>query len=122
MQEVSQAQGRTVLFVSHNMGSIKSLCKRSLLMENGRIIFDGETGECINKYLNKSRQEIGTRLSLIKIRNGNGKLRFTDYRILDELNNNLTECTSGNHIKIQIKFRKHLGKSETLLWNPHDYK
>ena len=37
MQEVSKGQGRTVLFVSHNMGSIKSLCNRSLLLENGKL-------------------------------------------------------------------------------------
>ncbi len=51
MQEVSQGEGRTVLFVSHNMASIRSLCTRAILLENGRIKFDGNTQEAIDKYL-----------------------------------------------------------------------
>ncbi len=104
MQEVSQSEGRTVLFVSHNMGSIKSLCKRSLLMENGTVIFDGETNACINTYLSKTKEEIGSKLSLIKNRNGNGKLRFKDYNFRNENNEIITEVLSGEYLKIEIDF------------------
>ena len=42
--------GRTVLFVSHNMAAIRQLCERSLLLEQGRIVFDGPTEEAIDRY------------------------------------------------------------------------
>ena len=51
MKDVSDDEGRTVLFVSHNMDSIKKLCTRSVLLESGSIIEDGKTNDVINKYL-----------------------------------------------------------------------
>ncbi len=54
MQDVSKGQGRTVLFVSHNLDSIRKLCNRSILLENGMISFDGATESCINQYLSNS--------------------------------------------------------------------
>ena len=104
MQEISKGEGRTVLFVSHNMGSIKSLCSRSILLENGKIVFDGETNECINKYLNNSKPELGTKLSSIKNRNGNGKIRFTDYSIYNKKNEPISDVISGEFVKISVKF------------------
>jgi lipopolysaccharide transport system ATP-binding protein len=50
MGEVSR-EGRTVLFVSHNMSAIKSLCTRALLVDAGRIALDGATDEVVNRYL-----------------------------------------------------------------------
>ncbi len=52
MQSISNQGGRTVLFVSHNMTSIKALCNRAILLENGKIIKDGNPTEIINHYLN----------------------------------------------------------------------
>jgi lipopolysaccharide transport system ATP-binding protein len=51
LSEVSGQEGRTVLFVSHNMSAIHQLCSRSLLLENGRVAFDGGTEEGIRRYL-----------------------------------------------------------------------
>ncbi len=49
MESVS-GQGRTILFVSHNMAAIQGLCHRTLLLDGGRILFDGETSRAIQKY------------------------------------------------------------------------
>lgn len=53
MQEVSQGEGRTVLFVSHNMASIRNLCHRGIVLENGSVFFDGDVSDAIDQYLNK---------------------------------------------------------------------
>ena len=50
MEDVAKG-GRTVLFISHNMGMINSLCERCILLESGKIIEDGETSQVISKYL-----------------------------------------------------------------------
>ena len=52
MQNIANKGGRTVLFVSHNMTSIKALCNRAVLMENGKIVKGGEPNKIINYYLN----------------------------------------------------------------------
>jgi lipopolysaccharide transport system ATP-binding protein len=49
MEEVS-GQGRTVLFVSHNLDTIKMLCKNSMLIEGGKIVYNGDTAAAINLY------------------------------------------------------------------------
>lgn len=51
MQEVSQGEGRTVLFVSHNMASIRALCKSGILLENGMVKCTGEVNDVVDTYL-----------------------------------------------------------------------
>jgi lipopolysaccharide transport system ATP-binding protein len=53
MHEVSRG-GRTVLFVSHNMGAIQTLCSRAVWLDQGQVRFDGEAGDGINRYLAQS--------------------------------------------------------------------
>lgn len=52
MQDISSSGGRTVLFVSHNMAAVKSLCTRGIVMKNGKVAFVGEIEEVISEYLN----------------------------------------------------------------------
>jgi len=52
-----------VLFVSHNMGSIKQLCERGILLSEGRIHYQGEINECIDMYLNMNMQDATTILA-----------------------------------------------------------
>jgi len=60
MKSVS-GEGRTVLFVSHNMGAVKTLCNRGLLLENGTLTYDGNIDETVNRYLriNQSGDQTG---------------------------------------------------------------
>jgi lipopolysaccharide transport system ATP-binding protein len=51
MQDVSQGKGRTVLFVSHNMASIKKLCTSGLVLSNGNTVFSGEIREAVDFYI-----------------------------------------------------------------------
>ncbi|WP_462327765.1 ABC transporter ATP-binding protein [Desulfobaculum sp.] len=44
-------QGRTVLFVSHNMAAVRSLCSRTIVLEDGRVAFDGDTASAVDHYL-----------------------------------------------------------------------
>lgn len=50
MQSISGEDGRTVLFVSHNMAAIQSLCTRAVLLNNGEVVFGGDVTDVINKY------------------------------------------------------------------------
>ena len=54
MDEVATKHGRTVFFVSHNMGAIRSLCEHAILFEGGRLVMTGEPSEVISRYLSAS--------------------------------------------------------------------
>lgn len=54
MEDVSKQDGRTILFVSHNMGALSSLCKKGVFLKNGTVNQIGEIGNVINSYLSKS--------------------------------------------------------------------
>jgi ABC-type polysaccharide/polyol phosphate transport system ATPase subunit len=90
MEEVSD-HGRTVLFVSHNMGVIQRLCNRGILMSGGKVAFDGDKREAIAHYM-AGDQERASSHSWIDVstapRRGSGQARFKaiQYRV----ENNLT--------------------------------
>jgi lipopolysaccharide transport system ATP-binding protein len=51
MKAISGESGRTVLFVSHNMAAVKSLCTRAMVLEHGKVVFEGITDDAVNFYL-----------------------------------------------------------------------
>ncbi|NRB59424.1 MAG: ABC transporter ATP-binding protein [Winogradskyella sp.] len=54
MQDISKGQGRTVLFVSHNMASVKSLCTKAIVLEHGQVAFAGNVEDSLDYYLNNT--------------------------------------------------------------------
>ena len=56
MGDVSKGEGRTVLFVSHNMAAVKTLCNKGLLLENGRLSSVGEIEDLIDVYINSDKK------------------------------------------------------------------
>ena len=50
MQDISKGEGRTVLFVSHNMAAVKSLCTRGIVLEHGKVVFEGGIDESVDYY------------------------------------------------------------------------
>lgn len=60
MQDISRGDGRTVLFVSHNMASIKNLCKSGILLKNGMIDYIGTAEDCVDRYIGSNDTEISS--------------------------------------------------------------
>lgn len=56
MQDISSTEGRTVLFVSHNMAAVKSLCSKAMVLEHGSIAFVGDTNAAVSFYLKGDSQ------------------------------------------------------------------
>ena len=83
MKDVSQGQGRTVLFVSHNMASVRSLCKHGILLENGTIKLTGEIDNVVAHYLSDNDyREKGVTLAQRTDRVGSGLARFSDFELI----------------------------------------
>jgi lipopolysaccharide transport system ATP-binding protein len=57
MQDISRGQGRTVLFVSHNMAAVKSLCTKGILLEHGKIKMHSDIISVVNEYSNSSMEK-----------------------------------------------------------------
>lgn len=57
MRSVAKTEGRTVLYVSHNMSTIRRLCDRCIVLDKGRIIFDGDVEQAIEIYLNNAHEQ-----------------------------------------------------------------
>lgn len=51
MTEISKKEGRTILYVSHNMATIKSLCNRCIVLDKGKLVFNGDTQDAVRLYL-----------------------------------------------------------------------
>jgi lipopolysaccharide transport system ATP-binding protein len=83
MEDVGK-EGRTVLFVSHQMSAIESLCTRGILLESGNICLDGTSAQAVGIYLEKA-YSIGQTMSLSQRtdRSGSGKVRASSFRILN---------------------------------------
>ncbi len=88
MQDISKGDGRTVLFVSHNMAAVKSLCTRAIVLEHGKTVFEGGTDEAIDFYL-LTNQFSGFKNEYINDHlEGSG---ISNLRIVDKANKNRTE-------------------------------
>jgi lipopolysaccharide transport system ATP-binding protein len=76
MEEVT-GEGRTVLFVSHNLAAVSKLCERSMLLAGGKKVMEGPTGDVIQEYVRTVRRDTGARLDERTDRDGSGRIRFT---------------------------------------------
>lgn len=103
MGDVSNKEGRTVLFVSHNMAAIQNLCKNAILLTNGKMQLVGETNKVIREYLNGQTRAIAEYTFKGEPNNGIGYA--TKLSILDNNNNFVSEIFIGQTWKIQLSFK-----------------
>ena len=66
MSDTAKKDGRTVLYVSHNMDTIRNLCDRCIVLDKGHIIYDGEPEQAIAVYMNKSIKENSVDMDLLQ--------------------------------------------------------
>ncbi|MFI5148639.1 MAG: ABC transporter ATP-binding protein [Bacteroidia bacterium] len=105
MQEVA-GQGRTILFVSHNMAAIQNLCDSCIYLKNGRLISQGRTDEVVASYLKSGTESQVIQLADRTDRTGNGRIKFESVRLKDEQRNDTGVLQSGKTARIRIAFTK----------------
>ena len=82
MQDVSKGEGRTVLFVSHNMASVKSLCKTGVLLENGSVKYIGGINETVERYIGDGGSTENQYFDDLSTAPGNDVIRIKSFEIL----------------------------------------
>ncbi len=103
MQDVA-TQGRTVLFVSHQLEALSNLCSRAIMLEKGTIYKTGDTEEVISTYLNKQATQSTTRLRDRTDRQGDGRIRFIDSWIENDKGDRSNIFRSGELLKIVLAY------------------
>lgn len=99
MQDVSRGDGRTVLFVSHNMGSVRSLCNNGVLLKNGTVDFIGNINDTIDHYLAlepTDREQVNLELSTD--RSGSGEVIFADFYMESANGVKIETVTTGDDV------------------------
>lgn len=106
MNDVSKGEGRTVLFVSHNMAAVKSLCTKGIVLEHGKVVFDGESNAAVDFYLTNNSNKINTDLLSRKDRRGSGELKFSSVCLLNEKGDSVLEIVSGDSVRFRLTFEQ----------------
>lgn len=105
MQDVSKGDGRTVLFVSHNMASIRALCRNGILLENGTVKYVGEINDVVNEYQRSTKEFIDVEIFYRDDRQGNGKLRLSNLEILSSNSEVIDRVSMGDDFKILVELK-----------------
>ncbi|MFA5927116.1 MAG: ABC transporter ATP-binding protein [Patescibacteria group bacterium] len=101
MNEIARKDERTVLFVSHNMGAIQTLCGRCVLLEHGKIVASGETPGVVEKYLKNFNN---TQLSDRRDRIGKGNIKLTSVTFENAKGEEVASFVSGEDAIIRIYY------------------
>ena len=106
MDDVSK-QGRTVLFVSHNMQTIRALCPRCILMKQGKVVLDGDTNTVIdiyNREVSQSDVDARTAITDSRLRRGSGEVRFSGIHVKDVAGNKPTFFEMGSTLRFELSY------------------
>lgn len=108
MHDVSEKEGRTVIFVSHNLQAIKNLCQKTIILNNGELLASGETDETLRLYNELNRDvKIGaeTEINNNKNRRGKGAIRFTGIEILDTDDRKKYIFEAGETVRFKVSYK-----------------
>ena len=107
-------EGRTVLFVSHNMAAVTNLCRTAIRLHSGEVVQIGEVSEVVGAYLRSVTGSTETNLNGRKDRKGDGRLRITRVSFADGEGNAVEHLQSGMDAQIILHYE---ASSEARLQN-----
>ena len=101
-------EGRTVLFVSHNMGAVEKLCNRAMLLEAGRCVYQGNTESAIDEYLDGVNKNVARDTSLNewpRDQTYGKEIRFCQGWFVDSKGNSINILKSGAKIELHLELK-----------------
>jgi lipopolysaccharide transport system ATP-binding protein len=108
-------QGRTILFVSHNMQLIPQFCKRAVMLTRGEVARIGESGEVTRFYLSKLLEDTRTGDLLDKPRTGDGRARFVQGGLVDTSGRAVAQFVSGDDLIVRMEIDSKVALPEVAL-------
>ena len=128
MGDVSKKEGRTVLFVSHNMGAVLKLCSRSIVIEKGEICFAGKTNKAVELYTSKESKDFNKMSKEFTSRSGNNDACIESLTInpsmpetgrLFDVKFYINSKKELNDVSLAVSFRDNLGNPLFQLFSEH---
>jgi lipopolysaccharide transport system ATP-binding protein len=108
MEDVSKNQGRTVLFVSHNLEAVKDLCPRSILIEKGKVNYEGVTDQVLNMYRNIGQKSNYLDIAMSGIKGkGNKNIQLLEISLSSTLNS-MDDLVTHSPLFLKLKFKNNL--------------
>jgi lipopolysaccharide transport system ATP-binding protein len=104
MQDVA-GNGRTVLFVSHNIPAVQRLCSRAIVLRSGGVAFAGDTAAAVSHYIETGHAADRASLADITSRVGRGEMRFANIALLDHSGNETLALTTAHDGAIRLTLR-----------------
>ncbi|MCG2699018.1 ABC transporter ATP-binding protein [Candidatus Parcubacteria bacterium] len=102
MEEVTKKEGRTILFVSHNMGAIQRLCQKTILLEKGKVKMFGKTEEVVNHYIDNTNSRATEAHWEKEHAPGDSVAILHSARVVDENHNKIPFATANKKIGIEF--------------------
>lgn len=99
MEDVSLKEGRTVLLVSHNMGTIRQLCNSAMMLDRGTLVGSGDVSEIVTRYLRSVTD--GGEISAADV--PEGRVQFTSWRVEGSRAGNSHACYSGENCRFVFR-------------------
>jgi lipopolysaccharide transport system ATP-binding protein len=103
MSEVAQG-GRTVLFVSHNMGAIQTLCNRGIVLRKGKLVFDGQVDRAVREYLGYMESTSGLSDDNPH-RRGSHRVKMQQVQLIDRNQQPINRPVAGEPMGVRVSYR-----------------
>jgi lipopolysaccharide transport system ATP-binding protein len=105
--------GKTVLFVSHQMQTVESLCQSTFLLDRGKVLNFGKTNEIISEYKGLASRSNSVSLENLP-REGSGRCKFIGFKIQDEQNKTTNFLISGKKSTIKFTFKRYETQNQPM--------
>ena len=116
IKSISKEEGKTILFVSHNIQTLRNTCNRALVLDKGRIIASGDSETVLAGYLNKTREQfLGTDYTLQSVMPGNEMIRIRRVELIPEYLNEYTIIDVRTKLRIEFEFDYDVEEAGQLL-------
>jgi len=109
-------EGRTVLFVSHNMAAVQQLCQRGLVLHQGKLMFCGSVAETIRNYIGHVKTLTSIDVGKRKDRTGSQWLKFTKVIIYDSEGEQIDRIMSGQDIRVRLYYESQKEMQKALVF------
>jgi lipopolysaccharide transport system ATP-binding protein len=106
MGDVSKGEGRTVLFVSHNMTAVRNLCSQGIFLSNGKLYLQDNTEKTVKKYLESTYSTANNHaLEIIQDRKGLGEIKITSFEITNEEGKIMDAIYPGDPVYFHLTYK-----------------
>ena len=114
MDDASKQEGKTVLFVSHNMNLIRQLCSRCIVLDKGKVIYDGDVEKAISYYVEKADGEYQKFVDLTKLKHSDGS-RIAELQSVEIMNADVREIKKDEPVVLKLGILSHFEKNDIRL-------